>query len=55
MQISINTWVAPTLQLDMAKALADEVVATMQPLLEEWTGASSEWWIAARSVLRVRL
>lgn len=50
-QISINTWVAPTLRLDMPKALADEVVATMKPLLEEWTGALLEWWIAARRSL----
>lgn len=39
LQISINTWVAPTFRLDLPKELAEEVVQTMKPILEEWTGA----------------
>ena len=37
-EISINTWVAPTLRLDLPPALAAEVVATLKPILEEWSG-----------------
>lgn len=39
-EISINTWVAPTLRLDLPPALATEVVGTLKPILEEWSGIS---------------
>ena len=37
-EISINTWVAPTLRLDLPPALAAEVVGTLKPILEAWSG-----------------
>lgn len=37
-EVVINTWVAPTLRLDLPPALAVEVVGTLKPILEKWSG-----------------
>ena len=37
-EVSINTWLAPTYKLDYPPALANEIVDTIKPLLETWTG-----------------
>lgn len=39
-EISINTWVSPTLRLDLPPALASEVVGTLKPILESWCGVA---------------
>ena len=37
-EITIPTWVTPTLRLDLPPALAAEVVDTLKPILEKWSG-----------------
>ena len=41
MEVSINTWLAPTYKLDYSPELTEEIYATMKPILEEWSGEAT--------------
>jgi hypothetical protein len=37
-EVSINTWVAPTYKMDYSPELTQEIYDTIKPILEEWSG-----------------
>jgi hypothetical protein len=41
-EVSINTWAAPTYKLDYPEDLTEEIYATIKPILEEWSGKPME-------------
>lgn len=41
-EVSINTWVAPTYKLEYSPDLHDEILHTFKPILEEWSGEPTQ-------------